>query len=115
MVGTFEIPELTVNNRHKPAREAIGIAPDAVGINSVVAKRLPGADFDGDAVMVIPNKSGRIKTSPALVGLKNFDPQAAFPKYEGMKVMTPQQKATQMGLVSNLINDMTIQKRIPLT
>lgn len=126
--GKFEIPELTVNNRHREARNTIGRAKDAVGINSRVAARLSGADFDGDAVLVIPNNTGSIKTSPALAGLKNFDPQSAYPAYDGMRTIdggiyreatksvdygdkspSPRGKATQMGLVSNLITDMTIR------
>lgn len=106
--GIFEIPELRVNNRHPQARRALGNAQDAVGINSKVAERLSGADFDGDTVLVIPNNKGQIKTSPALSGLKGFDPQRAYPSYPGMKVMSARTKALQMGEVSNLITDMTI-------
>lgn len=107
--GTFEIPELTVNNRHPEAKKILGNARDAVGINHKVAERLSGADFDGDTVLVIPNNSGKVKSSPALQGLKGFDPQAAYPGYPGMKKMTPREKAFQMGDVSNLITDMTIR------
>lgn len=106
--GVFEIPELTVNNRHPQARRALGQAQDAVGINSKVAERLSGADFDGDTVLVIPNSKRQVKTSPALDGLKGFDPQRSYPAYEGMKVMSARTKAVQMGEVSNLITDMTI-------
>lgn len=106
--GVFEIPELTVNNRHPQAKRALGNARDAVGINSKVAERLSGADFDGDTVLVIPNNKRQVKTSPALDGLKGFDPQRSYPSYEGMKVMTARTKAIQMGEVSNLITDMTI-------
>lgn len=105
--GIFEIPELKVNNRNKEALSLIKGAKDAVGINSKVAERLSGADFDGDTVLVIPNGSGAVKTSPALTALKNFDPQAQYKGYEGMPVMKGKQK--QMGDVSNLITDMTIQ------
>lgn len=107
--GVFEIPELTVNNRHPQARRALGQARDAVGINSKVAERLSGADFDGDTVLVIPNNKRQVKTSPALDGLKGFDPQRSYPSYEGMKVMSARTKAIQMGEVSNLITDMTIR------
>jgi len=107
--GVFEIPELTVNNRHPEAKRALGQARDAVGINSKVAERLSGADFDGDTVLVIPNNKRQIKTAPALDGLKGFDPQRSYPSYEGMKRMTPRTKAIQMGEVSNLITDMTIR------
>lgn len=107
--GIFEIPELTVNNRHPQAKKALGNARDAVGINSKVAERLSGADFDGDTVLVIPNNSRSVKTAPALVGLKGFDPQRAYPGHEGMPKMTARQKAFEMGDVSNLITDMTIR------
>lgn len=107
--GIFEIPELTVNNNHRPAKKALGQAKDAVGINSKVAERLSGADFDGDTVLVIPNNNRKIKTAPALEGLKGFDPQRAYPAYEGMKPMSARTKQMEMGLVSNLITDMTIR------
>lgn len=106
--GKFEIPELTVNNRNKEALSVMKQAKDAVGINSKVAQRLSGADFDGDTVLVIPNNSGKVKTSPSLEGLKGFDPQTAYPGYEGMKPMSPRLKQTEMGKISNLITDMTI-------
>lgn len=107
--GIFEIPELTVNNNHPQAKRALGSARDAVGINSKVAERLSGADFDGDTVLVIPNNKRQIKTAPALDGLKGFDPQRSYPAYEGMKRMSARTKAIEMGQVSNLITDMTIR------
>jgi len=107
--GTFEIPELTVNNKNREARKLLPDARDAIGIHHSVAERLSGADFDGDTVLVIPNKSGKIKIDPALEGLKNFDPQSAYPKYEGMPKMTARQKGMEMGNISNLITDMTIK------
>ena len=73
--GTFEIPQLTVNNRNREARKIFGAnAEDAIGIHHTVAKRLSGADFDGDTVLVIPNNKGAIKSTAALDGLKDFDP-----------------------------------------
>lgn len=107
--GTFEIPELTVNNRQKEARSLLSQAKDAVGINSKVAARLSGADFDGDTVLVIPNNSRKVRTSKPLDGLKDFDPQTSYPKYEGMKPMSARTKQLKMGDVSNLITDMTIR------
>jgi predicted transcriptional regulator len=107
--GIFEIPELTVNNNHPQAKRSLGQARDAVGINSKVAERLSGADFDGDTVLVIPNNKRQIKTAPALDGLKGFDPQRSYPSYEGMKRMSARTKAIEMGQVSNLITDMTIR------
>lgn len=107
--GIFEIPELTVNNNHPEAKKLLGNAKDAVGINHKVAQKLSGADFDGDTVLVIPNNTKKVKSSPALEGLRGFDPQTTYPKYPGMKPMTPRQKAIEMGVVSNLITDMTIK------
>lgn len=112
--GIFEIPTLKVNNNHPESKKLIGPqAKDAVGINSKVAARLSGADFDGDSVLVIPNGSGKIKTADALEGLKGFDPQRAYPKYEGMKVMSAARKQQEMGNISNLITDMTIRGASP--
>ena len=114
--GTFEIPELVVNNKNKEALSVLKQAQDAVGINPKVAARLSGADFDGDTVLVIPNNSKKVKTTSPLAGLKNFDPQAdyAMPKNpDGSKIsngMTAKGKQKEMGVVSNLITDMTIKK-----
>jgi len=109
--GKFEIPELVVNNRNPEGSSIIGsAAKDAVGINSKVAERLSGADFDGDTVLVIPNDSRKIKTSPALEGLKDFNPRVSYPEYEGMKPVSPREMQIQMGKVTNLITDMTIRK-----
>lgn len=108
--GRFEIPELTVNNKNPHARKAIGTkVKDAIGIHPKVAERLSGADFDGDSVLCIPNNSGKVKTSPALKGLKDFDPKATYPGYEGMPKMSDKNKQLKMGEVSNLITDMTIK------
>lgn len=109
--GTFEIPILTVNNKQSDAMRILGNTPsDAVGINSKVAARLSGADFDGDTVMVIPTgKKVKITSSPALKGLEGFDPKLEYGgKAEGtFKVMKNTQ--TEMGKVSNLITDMTLK------
>ena len=108
--GIFEIPELTVNNRHPEAKKLLGNAADAVGINPKTAEKLSGADFDGDTVLVIPNNQGKVKSSQTLEGLKNFDPQMyKLPKDSPIKRMTARQKQIEMGVVSNLITDMTIK------
>lgn len=107
--GTFEIPELTVNNNNREAKKAFQQAADAVGINPKVAFRLSGADFDGDTVLVIPNNNKSVKATPALKGLQGFDPITAYPGYAGMKTMTPGGTQTEMGKISNLITDMTIR------
>lgn len=111
--GKFEIPELTVNNNRKAGKDKIGNAIDAVGINPRVAERLSGADFDGDTVLVIPNNKKSIQSMAPLKGLEGFDPQTAYPGYEGMKKMTSRGTQLQMGNVSNLITDMTIKKATP--
>ena len=110
--GTFEIPLLTVNNTNKQGKSIIGNGVsrgiDAVGISFASAEKLSGADFDGDSVMCIPvTDKVQIKSTPTLEGLKGFDDKAAYPYHEGMKLMTNTQ--TEMGIVSNLITDMTIK------
>lgn len=108
--GTFEIPELTVNNRNPVAKQMLGNAKDAVGIHSKVAERLSGADFDGDTVVVIPNNQGKIKSTPALEGLKNFDPMAyKIPEGSSIPRISPRRKQMEMGYVTNLIADMTVK------
>jgi len=112
--GTFEIPILTVNNKQAEARRVLGNTPkDAIGINSKVAERLSGADFDGDTVMVIPcnsrNSKVKITSTPPLKGLEGFDPKLEYGgKPEGtFKQMRNTQK--EMGVISNLITDMTLK------
>jgi len=106
--GPFEIPELTVNNKNPEGRRLIGPkSQDAIGIHHTVAERLSGADFDGDTVNVILNNNGRVKTLPSLEDLKGFDPKAEYPGYPGMPPM--RNKQTEMGKISNLITDMSLQ------
>ena len=116
--GPSEIPDLIVNNKNKEAISIFGKSPkDCVVINPRVANKLSGADFDGDSVVVIPNKSGKtINTKPALKDpanplrtLQDFDPKITYPYYEGMKVMKESRKGTEMGMVANLITDMTLK------
>lgn len=124
--GLFEIPILTVNNRNITARKLLGTdIVDAVGINSKIAEQLSGADFDGDTVMCIPthDSSGKVKIAHKdyLDELKVFDPKMY--KYDEMikdakgvehyyrnghefKVM--KNKGKEMGVISNLITDMTL-------
>lgn len=107
--GTFEIPVLTVNNNNKEAKRLFGQATDAVGINIEVAQRLSGADFDGDTVTVIPNNNRQIVSTRPLKGLENFDPKTAYPERKGMKYLSEKNKQNLMGVVSNLVTDMTLQ------
>ena len=112
--GTFEIPELTVNNKNPTAVSVLGKnIRDAVGINPKVAERLSGADFDGDQVVVIPT-GGRVKiqSTPALKDLKDFDPKTEY-STEGKTGVRLLAKGAatqrQMGEISNLITDMTLK------
>ncbi len=112
--GTFEIPELVVNNNHKQAKSLLGNAIDAVGINFNVAAKLSGADFDGDTAVVIPvNSKTRITTRKSLEQLEGFDPKAEYPYHDGMKVMSKSNVGKEMGKVSNLITDMTLKGAPP--
>lgn len=116
--GTFEIPILTVNNKNADGKKIIGpTSIDAIGINKNIADRLSGADFDGDTVMCIPthDKSGKVKivSTPELKGLKGFDPKLkyAYSKedIESGKARIMKNTQTEMGVISNLITDMTLQ------
>lgn len=126
--GTFEIPEVTVNNRHAESRKMLRDTVDAIGIHPDVAKRLSGADFDGDTILVIPNNQGKVTSARALEKLKDFDPQREYKPYDGMRTIDggiynaktgkvdygdrkplKSPKQMEMGKVSNLITDMTIR------
>ena len=108
--GTFEIPIVTVNNKHAACKKLLGTdATDAICINSKVAERLSGADFDGDTVMCIPtNDQVKIKSTPPLKGLEGFDSKSY--KIPPGDTTTKRMKNTQneMGMISNLITDMTL-------
>ena len=132
--GTFEIPILKVNNKNKEGRRVLtSSAADAVGISSSVAERLSGADFDGDTVLVVPCNSEysnvKINSTPPLKGLEGFDSKSY--KYDEIKTdskgiehyyrngqeFKPMKNPKtggdstqmQMGIVSNLITDMTLK------
>lgn len=124
--GTFEIPIVTVNNKNKEALRMIGKSSiDAIGINSKVAERLSGADFDGDTVMCIPthDKAGKVKitSTKQLKGLEGFDsksyqydkiktdPDGTKHYYRnGCEFRIMKKTDTEMGKISNLITDMTL-------
>ena len=108
--GVFEIPIVTNNTKNKEGTSVLGnTAVDALGITPRTAEQLSGADFDGDTVIAIPYDPRMINATSALKSLENFNPKTAFPKYEGMPIMTPKQKGNEMGKVSNLITDMTVK------
>lgn len=124
--GTFEIPIVTVNNKNKEALRMIGkTSIDAIGINSKVAERLSGADFDGDTVMCIPthDRAGKVKITSTnkLKGLEGFDPKTAYGGEKkigddgkehyyrnGHEYRIMKKTDTEMGKISNLITDMTL-------
>lgn len=106
--GTFELPEVTVNNKNALAKKIMGVAPDAIGIHPSVAHKLSGADFDGDTVWVVPNNNRQVKTSRSLKELKNFDPMD-YKNPDGERTISKKYLGKAMGDVSNLITDMTIK------
>ena len=128
--GTFEIPILTVTDKNEMARRRIGTdSIDAIGITKKVADRLSGADYDGDTVMCIPthDRKGKVKIQNRnyLKELEGFDnkleygpdPSKTYTDKHGVthyfrgnkeyKIM--KNTNTQMGEISNLITDMTLQ------
>lgn len=113
--GKFEIPELTVNNKNPEGKMIISNSPDAVGINSKVAQQLSGADFDGDTVLVIPNRDPANPSKPIIsvdkypTSLANFNPKELYSLPPEAPRISSEQKQTEMGKVSNLITDMTIK------
>ena len=112
--GTFEIPIVTVNNKNLHGKRNLGQIQDAIGINAKVAEQLSGADFDGDTVMVIPmSDKVKIKSTRPLDDLKDFDPKTAYAVPEGnpnhVRLMKKEEKQKEMGIISNLITDMTLR------
>lgn len=112
--GTFEIPIVTVNNKNVHGKRNLGAIQDAIGINAKVAERLSGADFDGDTVMAIPiTDKVNIKSTRALDDLKDFDPKTKYAVPEGnpnnVHLMKKEEKQREMGVISNLITDMTLR------
>lgn len=124
--GIFEIPIVKVNNRNKEAKDVLTANPsDAVGINKQVADVLSGADFDGDTVMVIPlSDRVKINSEPPLKQLKDFDTilnygpdeiqiingeERYFRGNRQFPTMKETSIQTQMGIISNLITDMTLK------
>lgn len=111
--GTFEIPVLTVNNNDSSGKKALGPhTKDAIGIHPSAAVQLSGADYDGDFVLTIPTgKNGiNIKTQKAYKELQEFDPNIyTISEGSDVKPMSKSYQQKQMGVVSNLITDMTLR------
>lgn len=152
--GTFEIPIVKNNLKNNEGKTVVGAgAIDAIGINSAVAARLSGADFDGDTVIAIPiSDKVKIKSTRPLQGLVGFetssyeyssadvdkwstmdkikqlrkngktdaeigkemnlgtekDVRKAFQEGRKIKILEESNKGREMGMVSNLITDMTL-------
>ena len=137
--GTFEIPILKNNLKNSDGIDVLHNAKDAVGINKNNADRLSGADFDGDTVLVVPtgkNKLTNITSTPLPKLLEGYDPKDTYntvERYTGkkdekgnkiyeylnkdtgtpVKIMSEAYKQKQMGIVSNLITDMTLKGAPP--
>lgn len=129
--GRFEIPEVVVNNSNRAAKKILGNARDAIGIHPSVAATLSGADFDGDTVVVIPNPQGKIKGAKSMGAqakiyedkLRNFEPKRLYGGFVqsgtdakgrptgNFKLMT--ETGLEMGKITNLITDMSIQNAQP--
>ena len=113
--GTFQIAECIVNNKHPEGRKVItNNAKDAIGISANVAEKMSGADFDGDTVLCIPLSSKvQVKSRDTLKDLVGFDAKIEYGPASagGVPYKHLSKKATQgeMGRISNLITDMTIQ------
>lgn len=132
--GPFEIPIVKVNNNNKEAKKFLedsrGQAKDAIGINYKTAQILSGADFDGDTVTAIPmtrkNSQGEFEKTVNIKGLGNgqsklpdldaFDPTEEWPGADdagnplpGVKLMDNRKKGMEMGVISNLITDMSLK------
>lgn len=110
--GIFEIPVLTVNNNNREGRDILGEPKNAIGINLKTANKLSGADFDGDTVVVIPLKNQNIKTARTPASLENFDPKEMYKLPKDSPEVGPKTgfvKGTEMGKISNLITDMSLQ------
>ena len=108
--GIFEIPILTVNNKNKEAKDILGQAKDAVGINPKTAQQLSGADFDGDTAMVIPMKSNNIKISskPYPKELIDWDFHDIYRLPDDAPTPKKSYMYQKMGETTNLIMDMTL-------
>lgn len=124
--GTFEIPILTVTHKNPTANKIIGkTSIDAIGINKKAADQLSGADFDGDTVMCIPTHDSkgkvRIKNRDYLEDLVGFDHQSKYATkvvvdkngvkhgyVDGREVRLMRNTGIQMGVITNLISDMTL-------
>lgn len=109
--GQFEIPVLTVNNKSQEGKSKIGNAKDAIGVTKQTLDQLSGADCDGDTSLVIPMASNNLKiqTMKPIKDLVEWDNKENYKLPESAPRMKNSTKQMEMGKVSNLITDMTLQ------
>ena len=116
--GTFEIGHLYVNNKNREGRKIIGTqTTDVVGITKNTADKMSGADFDGDTVTIIPLRGQEklINYKPQLTQLKGFSTEQ-YAKTDDQVKTGPKKKGgdgfdtqREMGMITNLIMDMTLK------
>lgn len=117
--GTFQIAECKVNNRQPEGKKVItASARDAIGISAKTAEKMSGADFDGDTVLCIPsNGKFKIESKPVLKDMLGFDHIVQYgPTANGgkpYKHLTKEATQGEMGKISNLITDMTVNGASP--
>lgn len=121
-----ELPILIVNNNNEEGRRTIGFGKDAIGLPKSALEQLSGADTDGDTGTVIPvsmlnNKGLTVDSKAYFKELVGFDAESTWPYVEGVtqkskkwngidkegKTMTKAERGQEMGLVTNLIMDMS--------
>lgn len=107
-----ESPMLTVRNTGSPGQKVFPpTATDAIAINGRRLGQMSGADTDGDHCIVIPlSDKVKVKWSDRILpGLEGFDHKDIYAGYEGMKKDKHSVYQKKMGVVSNLITDMSFQ------
>lgn len=116
--GTFQIAECKVNNKLPEGKKVItSSARDAIGISANTAEKMSGADFDGDTVLCIPsNGKFKVESKPMLKDLTGFDAKVQYGPASTLKEykhLTKEATQNEMGRISNLITDMTVNGATP--
>ena len=109
--GPAEIPVLKVNNNNPKAKKMYGDMKDGVAINPKTAEQLSGADFDGDTGLIIPIDSNKISIihKPYYKELIGWDNKGPYKLPDSAPPVKNKNKQREMGVVTNLITDMTEQ------
>ena len=132
--ATFEIPIVTNNLNNKEGQKFYSgkVGQDMIGIHYKTAAHLSGADFDGDTALVIPMRAAKaLAHEKYYAGLEGFDPKVAYRSREevtfgkdgekivtyyneqtgkAFKPMSKQEKGKQMGIITNLITDISARE-----